>query len=214
MRTSIGRFSVKPCLRDSRSPTPVRVMKAGALRHVFVSERLDRRPGGRIGQPDRKPPEIRIVRRRRVPVREIVGVIGRIEGRVLPRRKFPGHPHDAVLFRAAGRRGVAPRQLPHFLARVGVDDPAVVELTVFACLADGVELHVRRTVEGESRLLERLLPRAAEADDGVGGRLLPQPVDVGRREPLARAENGQPVAIECVRAEPAGDPLAGPVTVG
>src|SRR6266478_4871990 len=75
-----------------------------------------------------------------IPIIETVGVVAHEVGDVVARLELKGLVRHAILRRAPGWIGSGVGHRPDALARVGVHDPAVVEIAVAPQLADGVDL--------------------------------------------------------------------------
>ena len=97
-------------------------------------------------------------------------VIGAVERRVATGRQRSASELTTRFFSAppAGSES-GPRELPDFLPRVGVDDPAGIEIAVLACLANRIHLDLGGRAERESGLLQLLFRGRAQIDDGAGG---------------------------------------------
>ena len=111
-----------------------------------------------------------------------MGVVGDEEGGVAPGRKREGLADDAVLVRATCPVGRVAVEGPDRLARVRVEDPAVIVPLVATGLTDSVDLDLRRLGEVEPLLFVRLVAEPGQAHErGIVKRF------VGSRERVAVA---------------------------
>ena len=91
--------------------------------------------------------------------------------------------------------------------RVGVDDPAGVELGVFARFAFGVDVDAGRAREDEAGLEKLLAAVAAQGDDGAVLELAARALGVGAGERLRAAVDRQAELVEPFVGEPAEEAL-------